>query len=352
LINSLFANGNGNGKLWVGIVPFSQAVNVGTSHTGWLDTTFDNNIPNLTVTVPSPNQVVTGPGWGGTTWAGCVDARANGYDITDDPPSSGNSNTLFRQYYWPTDNLTYQSSINNTPNSDSNDWAQPTYNRCKNGSCTTVTGSCSTNNGRTCTYTGFTYSSPLNTTAQGPNYLCPSAVTPMTNVSSTLTSAISGMSAQGNTLINQGLQWGWNMISPRWRGQWGGTMSANALPLDYGSSGMNKAVILMTDGFNTIDDGSHSSYWFLHNGLTGSTSSSGAVSNLNTKTSQLCTAMKNKGIYIYTIALGTDVNAAAISLLQNCATAPNYFFNSPSTSQLQGIFNAISDSLANLRVSH
>jgi von Willebrand factor type A domain len=173
----------------------------------------------------------------------------------------------------------------------------------------------------------------------------------MTNNKSTLTTAINAMVAQGNTLINQGLQWGWNMISPRWQGQWGGTMGANGLPLAYNTPGMSKAVILMTDGINTIDNGSHSAYWFLQDNKLGTTDSNTAVTDLDNKALSICTAMKNAGIYVYTIALGTDTTADSLALLQNCATGPNYYFNSPSTSQLQGVFNTIGDSLANLRVS-
>jgi hypothetical protein len=173
----------------------------------------------------------------------------------------------------------------------------------------------------------------------------------MTNSSSTLITAINAMTAQGDTEINQGMFWGWAMLSPRWQGLWGGTMGANGLPLAYGTPGMAKAVILMTDGYNTIDNLAHGAYWFLENDLTGSTNGTTAVSDLDSKTLQICNAMKAKGIYIYTIALGTETDADSLALLQNCATAPNYYFNSPSTSQLQGIFNTIGDSLSNLRVS-
>jgi hypothetical protein len=173
-----------------------------------------------------------------------------------------------------------------------------------------------------------------------------------TNVATTLTTAINGMVANGDTVINQGLEWGWNMISPRWRGQWGGTMGANSLPLDYGAQGMNKAIVLLTDGENTIDNNAHGAYWFVGDNKLGTTNANTGIVDLNTRTLQLCTAMKNNGIYIYTIALGTDVTPDSLALLQSCATAQNYYFNSPSTSQLQGIFNAIGDSLSNLRVSH
>jgi hypothetical protein len=60
--------------------------------------------------------------------------------------------------------------------------------------------------------------------------------------------------------------------------------------------------------------------------------------------------MKNLGIYVYTIGLGpaNDINQ---TLLRNCATAENYYFYSPTTAELESVFNAIGDSLSNLRVS-
>lgn len=303
LVNTLF-NGQATApkNLYVGIVPFSQAVNIGTSHPTWMNGTAFN--------------------WGPTSWGGCVDARSSGKDIVDDPPTAGTPSTLFQKYFWPTDN--------------NNCWET-----------TKVSGS------RICSSAGTNpkYKSPLDTVTQGPNYLCPQPVIPMTTDKATLTNAISAMVAEGDTLVNQGLEWGWNMLSPRWNGLWGGTMNANNLPLAYNTPGMNKAIVLLTDGENTIDNSAHGAYWYLSDNKLGTTNSSTAVTTLNNRTSQLCTAMKNNGIYIYTIALGTDVTSTAQALLQSCATASNYYFNSPSTTQLQAIFSAIGDSLSNLRVS-
>ncbi len=345
LINTLFASNPPDGKLWVGVVPFSQAVNIGTSNTAWMDGTYDDAI------LDSSGSTAT-TDWGpSNSWAGCVDARSNGEDITDDPPNSAVANTLFHTYYWTSDSL----NPDGVSNSGINNWKQcaKRWNHCKNGTCTIVSGSCSTRNGFTCTPTTqlCTYSSPLDQVTQGPNYLCPQQILPMTNNKTALLNSINSMTAQGDTLINQGLEWGWNMISPRWRGTWGGTMASNNLPLDYGTHGMSKAVVLLTDGVNTVDNTAHGAYWFLGDNLLGTTSSTTAVTTLDSKTQSLCTAMKNKGIYIYTIALGTDTTTASLTLLKNCATASNYYFNSPSTSQLQGIFSAIGDSLSNLRVS-
>ncbi|MDR3424563.1 MAG: pilus assembly protein TadG-related protein [Alphaproteobacteria bacterium] len=373
LVNTLFGGEttSTNGKLWVGIVPFTQAVNIGTSHPTWInpDYTYDKDF-----TTDTTATLDWGNGSNNNGWLGCVDARQNGYDITDDPPSTSTPATLFGEYYWPSDNLNQDSW-----KQGSNDWRFPQYNeckekykRCKNGTCTTVTGSCSTSNGytctdlgtqtcslvsscsgtyKTCTADGFTYASPLNTTQQGPNYLCPQQVTPMTNNSTTLLTAINAMTAQGNTEINQGMVWGWRMLSPRWQGMWGGTMDANGLPLAYNTQGMVKAIVLVTDGENTINNSSHGSYWYLGSGRTGSTNSGTAVSDLDDKTLDVCTAMKNEGVYIYTIGLGTS-GGINTSELQSCATAVNYYFASPTTTQLSSIFSAIGDSLSNLRVSH
>ena len=347
LVNTLF-NGqttSTNGKLWVGIVPFTQGVNIGTSNPGWMNTTYDNALATMPVT--------QGPGWGPTSWYGCVDARQNGYDVTDDPPSTSNTNTLFEQYYWPSDNINYGSPYNNSPNSNYNNWAYPTYNKCVTShghtTCSTVS-SCTVSGSTSCTVNGYTYASPLNETGVGPNALCPQQVTPMTNNATTLLTSINAMTAQGDTLISEGLVWGWRMLSPRWQGQWGGTMNANGLPLAYNTPGMVKAVVLVTDGENTIDNLAHGAYWFLENDRAGSTNGTTAVNNLDSKALQVCNAMKAQGIYIYTIGLGTN-GGINTSELQSCATAVNYYFASPTTTQLQGIFSSIGDSLSNLRVS-
>jgi hypothetical protein len=175
-------------------------------------------------------------------------------------------------------------------------------------------------------------------------------MTTMTNMSTTLTTAIDAMTAQGNTEINEGLAWAWHMLSPSWRGLWGGTMDANGLPLDYNARGLAKAVVILTDGENTISNASHGSYWYLGSGRTGSTGSSGAVTALDNKTLALRTALINAGVYVYTIGLGSTYGINT-TLLQNCATADNYYFLSPSTSELQTVFDTIGDSLSNLRVS-
>jgi hypothetical protein len=358
LVDTLFqGQATAPAHLYVGLVPFSQAVNIGTSHATWLDTAYDTYIPDATKNASNPPAASTD--WGPLgKWGGCVDARSNGYDLTDDPPSTATTATLFREYYWLSDRL----NSDGVTNGGANLWKTVYWKKCNlaGGSCTTQTTTlCTPDASHTCKLTNSvggvgppTYTPSLSNTTAGPNYLCPpQPVVPMTTTKATLTTAINNMTAAGDTLINQGMQWGFNMISPRWNGLWGGTMNANNLPLPYGTKGMNKAIVLLTDGENTIDNTSHGAFWFLGDAKAGTTNGTTALSTLNSRTLQICTTLKNNGVYIYTIALGTDVTAADLSFLQSCATASNYAFNSPSTAQLQSIFAAIGDSLSNLRVS-
>lgn len=281
LVNILFGSGtNPPPDLWVGMVPFAQAVNIGNTRTTWLDSEHFSTL-----------------NWGSTSWMGCVDARLNGGDITDDPPTM----RKFQAYYWAKDS--------------NNKWTKRTLDA-----------------------------------SDGPNKHCSRAVTPLTNNKSTLLTAINAMTAQGNTHINLGAVWGWRMLSPRWRGEWGEPMNSNLLPLDYGTNKMDKAVVIMTDGENVMDSNNRTAYGYLSERRLGTNNSSQASTQLNTRLTQVCNAMKNKNIYVYTIAFrnpGTTVQ----NLLRNCATSPDYYFNSPDNNTLQTAFRTIGDSLASLRVS-
>lgn len=353
LINTLFGSGTAS-NLWVGIVPFSQAVNIGTGNNAWVDT------------------VSYSPDWGPTSWGGCVDARVIksppiqmvignsstiDMDITDDPPSV----QKFTEYY-------YDSASENF-------WRYylqcvTTWNRCKSGRCTHVSPTCSTSGGYTCTLISptcqdvtqctadatttcgpVTYASPLNTTSLGPNVYCPQALVPMTSDKNTLLNTINSLTAQGDTHIDLGMAWGWRMLSPRWRGTWGGAMATNSLPLDYNTPHMAKAIVLLTDGDNTIDNNDRTAYEYLGSGKLGTTDSATALSQLNNRTTQVCATLKANNVYVYTIALGSQISSTGLSLLSNCATSSTYAFVSPTTTTLSSIFSTIGDSLSNLRVS-
>jgi Flp pilus assembly protein TadG len=287
LVNILFGSSAAKDDLWIGLVPFAQAVNIGKSHTSWLDGTTFN--------------------WGPTTWGGCVDGQGATLDLTDNPPTT-TANKL-RAYFWPSDS-------NNT-------WITSTKPTVKYSSITST---------------------------RGPNAYCSQVVTPMTNQKSTILTGINSMVANGNTHVNLGAVWGWRMLSPRWRGLWGGTMDANSLPLDYGTKNMTKVAIILTDGQNTMSNTDRTAYWYLSDNKLGSTNSTKAVAELDKRTLAVCNAMKAKGIVVYTLLY--DLNDTKIaSLYTQCASKPDYFFNSPTYATLHNAFQTIGDSLSNLRIT-
>lgn len=340
LVNILFGSHDTVDDLWVGVVPFSQSVNIGTQHSSWLSdlSTYTNQIycsgptsgtpqcPNNSNTISSANvSTRTNPitlvnqymysstaGWYFTphSWGGCVLERwTNNRDVTDDVPSTQKWQTYF---------------VPDTSGSGNNNWRTSTGNYGVDNNA-----DISANKG------------------------CPQqAITNMTNKKADLLTAINNLTnPRGNTHINVGAVWGWRLLSPDWRGLWGGDMDANDLPLDYDEPLSQKAMIMMTDGTNTMSSSIYTAYGWLDDGHLGTTSSSTAVTKLNDKTTTVCNAMKAKGVLIYTIVFGNDSSTTSKNLMKNCASETDFYFFSPSSDALKTAFKAIGDSLSKLRVS-
>ena len=165
----------------------------------------------------------------------------------------------------------------------------------------------------------------------------------MTNDKATITSRINAMVADGNTVIPEGLAWGWRLISP-------------AAPFTegsaYGQKDVIKVIILLTDGANDIGEGVSrisngpfgtyfTAYGYKKIPASNNQLGADALTTLNNKTTQVCNNIKadkdgdpnTTDILLYTISF--DVTAQSIkTLLQNCASDPSKYFNSPSTTDL------------------
>lgn len=298
LVDVLYGGQTAPSNLYIGLVPFSQAVNVGTSRAAWV--------------TPASLQNTTNPYYP-SLWTGCVEARPNGLDQTDDPPAATSS--LFKAYY--------------SPSNSYNNWIKYRL-------------------GILFPYTDVYYTS--NTAQQGPGAYCPQPMTFLTNNRSTITQGISNMTAAGSTMINLGAIWGWRMLSPRWRGYWASDSAGYRLPLDYGQKNMSKAVVLMTDGNNSFSPNNYTAYGQLSDGRLGTIRQATAEGVLDTRLSAACASMKTAGIRVYTVAFSNpDVNVK--TLLQACATNTSYYFDAANTAALTAAFQAIGSSLSSLRVS-
>ncbi len=143
---------------------------------------------------------------------------------------------------------------------------------------------------------------------------------PLTTNWTSLAGRIDQMQPSGYTNITIGLVWGWHALSPT------PVMQEGAA---YNTANLSKFLILLSDGDNTRSR--HSS----------------TTTTINTRTSSVCTNIKNAGIKIYTIRL-IDGNA---TVLRNCASDPSMYYDVQNASQLSEVFNAIGGQIASLHLS-
>jgi hypothetical protein len=143
----------------------------------------------------------------------------------------------------------------------------------------------------------------------------------------------------------------------------GDPVSPMNLPLDYDDPLMDKVVVVLTDGQNQFYDwpnhspnngvGPEGSDYTAYGRLNefGYATLAEGLAEINTRFSNICTAMKAQGIVIFSITFGPSPNAATQDLYRNCATQPDYYYHSPSNDQLADAFHSIGQILTNLRVA-
>jgi len=170
-------------------------------------------------------------------------------------------------------------------------------------------------------------------------------VVPLTSDKDSLIAKVEGLSAAGWTAGHLGTTWAWYTLSPNWASLWSGSINR---PQAYGTAELNKIAILMTDGeYNTQ---------YSSKGLSvdrNSTSCPNAANGCSTPQARsLCTAMKAKGITVYTV--GFEIggsNSTAYQTLQQCATDPTKFYNADDGEQLKQAFRDIALKLSSLYIS-
>ena len=147
---------------------------------------------------------------------------------------------------------------------------------------------------------------------------CPAATMPLSNDWPALNSRVDAMTPTGNTNVTIGLQVAWQTLSP--------VAPFNA---PAASPDLEKVIVLLTDGDNTQNR------W------------SSTQSVIDARTDKVCTNAKADNIKVYTIRV---INGNA-TLLKSCATKPDMYYEVAQASQLNSVFTAIAQNLANLRIA-
>ncbi len=318
LINTILAQGGTNVK--IGIVPFADYVNVGVGNRNqaWMSVPADYSTTTTTPAVPytcttiSTKQVCTkgAP----KTCTSTTDGVVSTYDCTPQ--------TCVQQPITP-----YQSCSGPTP-------AKTTVTNYKWYGCvlSRKTGELRLNDSEpTSPYTGFL----------GTSQRCLNPIVPLTSDKTVLTSAIDNLiinigGYKPSTYIPGGLIWGVNVLSPT-------APFAEAKAYDTANKMPRKALVLMTDGANTL-------YFRNSDGTHQAVRNNGDVTTTNLDTSKICDYAKSKKIEVFTVAFAvTDV--AAKTMLQGCATSAGHYYDATDAAALTAAFQSIGQSLTSLRLS-
>jgi hypothetical protein len=152
------------------------------------------------------------------------------------------------------------------------------------------------------------------------NQTCASPIVPLTDNKTVVKAAINALSATGETYIPGGLIWGLNVLSPLAPFSEGGAYDAqNRKP--------RKALVLMTDGVNTKS-------------LNGTMHTGSNRATADTATTQLCAAVKGRGIEVFTVAfMVTDTGVQ--TMLKSCASSGENYFNAADAASLEAAFKKI-----------
>lgn len=167
------------------------------------------------------------------------------------------------------------------------------------------------------------------------NSLCNrSYILPLTSNRTSIITRINGLQADGNTLSNLGMVWGYRLLSPEFPFREG---------VAWDNQEWRKVVILMTDGDNFTND-VYNGYgrWLDNQSIT--------VTTLNQRLAQTCTNMKNNGITVYTVTFSSGINQTTKDFYKNCASDVNKWIDAPTQADLVAAFEQISRELSNIHI--
>lgn len=294
LIDIVYTHPKSDQHVRVGLVPFSQYVNVGTDNrnANWMDVPLDSS---------STKQVC---------W--------------DDYPVTGKSNCRFETFTYMVDGVqqSYQAEVCDYT------YGTPTK-MCQDQTTTTTWNGCVGSRSYPLNVRDEQYTSRIPGVM---NATCTAPIMPLTNDSSKMRNVVDGMVATGNTYIPEGLMWGWRVLSPDAPFDEAGAYTGKG-----SQKRLRKILVLMTDGANTI-----SPNYPDHNG-------SDTVL-ANTLTLEACAQIKAAGIEIFTIAF--DVTETGIrEVLTTCASSPVNYFEAVTEQQLRAAFESIAQGVVALRLS-
>lgn len=333
LVTILFGDVENANLLKVGIVPFAGAVRLNPTTAvskGWIDTTGTSSVAryNFDTSLTANNYAYAiYPKMKNVSWRGCVELRPSQLDETDTPPGTGD--TRWVPFFAPDE-----------PDDKSPNWSGAPNNYISDKK----TG----NNFLARQNYAKKYENVSNS---GPHRECGmQEITPLISSRTTLLNNIAALNADGYTHIANGLGWGWRVLSPT---------EPFTEGTAYDDEEFVKALVLMTDGDNTVKPGISKNDYATYTALgypreqrlgAGINTTSEMTTEQNNAVARVCQSIKDAGIRLYSITLMVS-NSTTQNLFRNCASDPSLYFESPTAADLQPVFLSIAQDLSNLRLS-
>lgn len=190
--------------------------------------------------------------------------------------------------------------------------------------------------------------------SKGPNLNCSDPILPLTNVRQDIRDAVQALSPGGYTNSAHGAAWGWRVLSSK------APFTEGIAPSDPDYNDWQKAVVIMTDGENTVEsqsthwDSGLASYGYAIESRMGAnmTSRSDMRDEIDNKLLRICHRMKEEGYLIYTIMFGLE-STSTERVFKACATEPTapYFHDAVDGDDLEDAFGDIAKDLVDLHIS-
>jgi Flp pilus assembly protein TadG len=270
-------------------------------------------------------------------WKGCVEARPEPFDVTDDPPVAGKADTLYVPYFWPDESDAGSpgaAHIKEGVNNYMNDGTVP-----KGWLLLSESGPRTAN---LLKYDGKNLPKIVETApdTSGPNKACPTELLRLTDDKTKVKTTLQNMQHWngGGTILVEGLAWGWRTLSPQ-------------LPFADGKAytkDAKKTIVFMSDGDNEIGDApgtdnySHyTGYGYLGNGRFPMAKFEDANKYLDERFLLACKNAKDKGIKIITV-LFRNKQGNSVKMMEQCASTPADAYFAGDQIALKKTFDTIS----------
>ncbi|MGB7205163.1 MAG: TadE/TadG family type IV pilus assembly protein, partial [Anderseniella sp.] len=326
-VNILFGPRETADTLKIGVVPFSQFVNVGPdkSDKAWLDKSGLNPYSKANFTNTNWHNWKAWNQISNRSWTGCVESRAGALSVSDAPADINNGATLFPPAFAPDE--PGDSNFNN----DAYISVGGTTVRYKNNY---LADSSTTSVEARQMHQAKYKNASVTTTSRGPDLGCNiQPIMALNNVKQPILNTLEAMQASGYTHVAEGVGWGLRVLS-----------SAEPFTegVPYSEDKITKAMVLLTDGENTFNTNTISSnhngstytaYGYLKQARLGSANYNTAIAAQNTLLAQACNNVKAEKIVVYSFAYNVP-SATQRTLIKNCASSPEKYFDPPTNAAL------------------